>query len=78
MPRRAMPFFWLLCPFLRDAFAEAGVGWGNSFHNAFPLIRIDQVGISRPFYLAAVFAVRTTGSDHRRVVGDLLVTANGG
>jgi hypothetical protein len=42
---------------LGDAFAEAGLGWGSTFHNDFPIIRIDQVWFSRHFRPVAVFAV---------------------
>lgn len=60
-----------LRPELRDAFAEAGVGWGNTILNDYPLLRIDQIWISRHWQATAVFARRTRLSDHRMVVCDL-------
>ena len=62
-----------LQPILRDAFGEAGVGWGNTALNHIPLARIDKVWISRDLRAAAVVAVRTQHSDHRMVVCDLLL-----
>lgn len=62
-----------LQPMLRDAFSEAGVGWGNTALNHIPLARIDKVWISRDLRAAAVVAVQTQNSDHRMVVCDLLL-----
>ncbi len=65
--------FRLLPPPLHDAFREGGIGWGNTFHNDFPILRIDQIWASRHFQTVAVFAQRTFHSDHRMVVCDLAV-----
>jgi endonuclease/exonuclease/phosphatase family metal-dependent hydrolase len=63
--------FQLLKPQLRDAFAEAGRGWGNTHDNDLPVLRIDQVWITNHFGAAAVRTYRTERSDHRLVVCDL-------
>jgi endonuclease/exonuclease/phosphatase (EEP) superfamily protein YafD len=60
-----------LAPRLRDAFREAGVGWGNTIMNDLPLLRIDQVWISRELTAHAANALHTRFSDHRMVVCDL-------
>jgi hypothetical protein len=57
-------------PHLRDAFYEAGLGWGHSAVNDYPLARIDQLWISPEWRARQVFAVKTIHSDHRMVVGD--------
>lgn len=63
-----------LKPRLRDAFKEAGRGWGNTIINDFPVLRIDQIWISRHFQAQSVSAHSTANSDHRLVICDLLLT----
>ncbi len=63
--------FRLLGPRLRDAFGEAGLGWGNTIINEAPALRIDQVWAGEAFAARAVVARRTVHSDHRMVVCDL-------
>jgi len=63
--------FQILKPLLRDSFAEAGRGWGNTHKNELPVLRIDQVWITDHFGAASVRAYRTERSDHRMVVCDL-------
>jgi endonuclease/exonuclease/phosphatase (EEP) superfamily protein YafD len=65
--------FRLLHPRLRDAFKEGGVGWGNTFMNDLPIIRIDQIWVNDNFRVAAVVARRTKRSDHRMVICDLIL-----
>jgi endonuclease/exonuclease/phosphatase (EEP) superfamily protein YafD len=65
--------FRLLGPRLRDSFAIAGRGWGNTVLNDFPFARIDQVWVSEQFRVASVVARRTQFSDHRMVICDLIV-----
>ncbi|MBI4474447.1 MAG: hypothetical protein HY646_17385 [Acidobacteria bacterium] len=60
-----------LQPDLHDAFAEAGRGWGNTLLNDLPVVRIDQIWVSRHFRAVNVRAYRTRYSDHRAVVCDL-------
>jgi endonuclease/exonuclease/phosphatase (EEP) superfamily protein YafD len=57
---------------LCDTFREAGLGWGNTVVNEFPVLRIDQVWVSDHFRVAAVAARRTQHSDHRMVICDLV------
>jgi hypothetical protein len=63
--------FRLLRPRLHDAFAEAGLGSGDTILNDFPALRIDQVWVSEAFRAHAVVARRTRNSDHRMVICDL-------
>jgi endonuclease/exonuclease/phosphatase (EEP) superfamily protein YafD len=65
--------FRLLRPRLRDAFAEAGCGWGNTIINDFPFARIDQIWIGRHWQAIAVQAQPSAHSDHRIVIADLLL-----
>jgi vancomycin resistance protein VanJ len=64
--------FHLLRPRLRDAFGEAGRGWGNTIVNDYPLLRIDQIWISKELRAEVVFAQKTENSDHRAVICDLV------
>ncbi|MFA5140683.1 MAG: endonuclease/exonuclease/phosphatase family protein [Elusimicrobiota bacterium] len=64
--------FRALKPRLRDAFSEAGRGWGKTAPNDTPLFRFDQVWVSAQWRPASVVALRTRRSDHRMVVCDLL------
>ncbi len=57
----------------RDAFDEAGVGWGNTIVNGFPVQRIDQVWINRHFSALRVQAFHSLHSDHALVAGDLVI-----
>ncbi|MGD0111676.1 MAG: endonuclease/exonuclease/phosphatase family protein, partial [Armatimonadota bacterium] len=63
--------FSLLRPRLRDAFAEAGRGWGNTWSSTLPLVRIDQVWVSKEWRAVNVVARWAGPSDHRMVVCDL-------
>ncbi|MEJ5298070.1 MAG: endonuclease/exonuclease/phosphatase family protein [Armatimonadota bacterium] len=63
--------FRRLRPRLRDAFREGGRGWGNTFLNSFPVLRIDQVWISPQFRAISVRAKKTGHSDHRMVICEL-------
>jgi endonuclease/exonuclease/phosphatase (EEP) superfamily protein YafD len=63
----------LLKPHLKDAFREAGIGWGNTGINEFPASRPDQIWASGDFQTIAVRAVKTRNSDHRMVVCDLVL-----
>lgn len=56
-----------------DAFAEAGTGWGDTYHNRFPILRIDHIYSTRHFTPVRCRAVKTRNSDHRLVVADLLM-----
>lgn len=61
----------LLGPRLRDSFREGGIGWGHTALNNIPLLRVDQIWISKHFNPLAVFSKRTEHSDHRMVICDL-------
>ncbi|MCC6484501.1 MAG: endonuclease/exonuclease/phosphatase family protein [Armatimonadetes bacterium] len=56
---------------MRDSFRSHGRGWGNTFLNSFPVIRIDQIWISKALHAVRVRAVRTDNSDHRMVVAEI-------
>lgn len=64
--------FRLLSPLARDAFVEAGRGWGNTIVNQFPVLRIDQIWIGGKLRATDAYAVATQHSDLRAVVCDLL------
>lgn len=64
-----------MTPRLHDAFAEAGIGWGNTVLNDFPVQRADQIWVSDEFRPFQVFAERTRNSDHRMVVCYMAVRA---
>ncbi|HVW01931.1 MAG TPA: endonuclease/exonuclease/phosphatase family protein, partial [Planctomycetaceae bacterium] len=55
----------------RDAFREAGRGWGDTIVNQVPMQRIDQIWIDRGLLAANAGALRTINSDHRLVWADL-------
>ena len=57
---------------MRDAFAVAGKGIGNTILNDMPVLRIDQIWVSSHFRVVQSFARRTQASDHRLVVADLV------
>ena len=65
--------FAAIKPRLRDAFAEAGLGWGNTITNHGPFTRIDQIWISEHWSPQTVISRRTVHSDHRMVVADLIL-----
>ena len=65
--------FRLLPTSLHDTFAAAGRGWGNTIINEIPVLRIDQIWVSRHFRPESVTARRTKHSDHRMVVCDLWI-----
>lgn len=62
-----------LRPWVSDAFARSGTGWGATGTNACPLFRVDQIWTGAPIVPLDVRAVRTEGSDHRMVICDLMV-----
>lgn len=62
-----------LDPWLRDAFADAGTGLGNTIINDLPVLRIDQVWASRHLRPVRVRAIKTVNSDHRMVVSDFQI-----
>lgn len=63
--------FALLGPRLKDAFREAGRGWGNTITNDYPFHRIDQIWTSVHLTPVDCRARPTTHSDHRMVVAEL-------
>jgi endonuclease/exonuclease/phosphatase (EEP) superfamily protein YafD len=59
-----------LLPAFQDAHQEAGIGWGNTAINNFPIARPDQIRV-KGFRVISCRAVQTRNSDHRLVVADL-------
>ena len=55
----------------RDAFRQAGQGWGDTIVNQVPLQRIDQIWIGPGLQAMAAGAMRTKNSDHRLVWADV-------
>ena len=66
--------FRLFAPRLHDAFAESGVGWGNTVTNETPVSRFDQVWVSPHFRVAGAISKKTRYSDHRMVICDLVLS----
>ncbi len=56
-----------------DAFARAGMGWGNTFQRRFPILRIDLLYASRQLVPVRSKTVTTRHSDHRMVIADFLM-----
>lgn len=67
----------LLRPWLTDAFAAAGRGWGATIIEVanVPLIRIDQIWTNAKLRATVSFADRAYGSDHHMTVADFAFTA---
>lgn len=63
--------FSLLPPTLYDTFADAGRGLGNTIYNRVPVLRIDQIWVSREWETLQSFVVPSADSDHRIVVSDV-------
>ena len=63
-------------PDFTDAFAAVGTGWGNTFLNTSPLLRIDHLYSNAPLQAIRSRTVESINSDHRMVVADFLVTGH--
>ncbi len=61
-----------------NAFAAAGRGLGNTFINRLPVLRIDHIYTGPTFEVVDARSARTTHSDHRMVVCDIVLPARGG
>lgn len=62
-----------LKPLLRDAWPEAGRGWGATAPAFLPLARIDQCWVSDVLVPLKLEVLARPGSDHRLLVVDLAV-----
>jgi endonuclease/exonuclease/phosphatase (EEP) superfamily protein YafD len=60
-----------LAPRLRDAFDEAGAGWGNTAIDPLFGHRIDQIWVSQQFKALRVTAGPSKNSDHRMAICNL-------
>ncbi len=58
---------------LRDVWFEAGVGWGGTMTESWPVSRIDQVWVSQEISAVEAAVYRGAPSDHRLVMADLLI-----
>lgn len=56
-----------------DSYRRAGTGWGNTFSNSFPLLRIDQIWSTPELIPVRQTTVKSGHSDHRFIVCDLVV-----
>ncbi len=65
--------FNLLPDTLYDSFHAQGRGIGNTIANDMPLLRIDQIWVSREFTTLQSFAVKNSVSDHRMVISDVKI-----
>ena len=66
--------FSLLPNILYDSFSAQGRGIGNTVMNDMPLMRFDQIWISRDFKIIQSFAVKSSISDHRMVISDVQIS----
>ena len=65
------PHNWVMGRFssiLRDAFGEAGRGWGMTYHTRMPVFRIDYVLVSEHWDIVSADVVDAYLSDHLPVV----------
>ena len=62
-----------LRPLLRDAWQDAGAGWGGTMTAELPLARIDQVWLSSDIEVLAGRVEARGSSDHRAVTVDLRI-----
>jgi hypothetical protein len=62
---------------LQDAFAVAGRGWGMTYHNRLPLVRIDFILADPAFEIVDSHVPSAWLSDHRPVVARLRWRNNG-
>ncbi len=62
--------FRVLDPNFDDSFKVAGLGWGNTYSNRYPILRIDQLWASEDLEPTAGIALPSNHSDHRIVVCD--------
>ena len=65
--------FQTLEPLFDDTFARVGTGWGDTFPNKFPVLRIDQLWATREWKPIAARVVRSAHSDHRMLVADYVL-----
>lgn len=66
-----MPSLGPLRGFLHDAWRISGSGFGATVPEFRPLVRVDQIWLSREIEPVSVRVVRIEGSDHRAVVADV-------
>lgn len=65
------PVYGLVGTRLGDAFAAAGLGWGYTYPARLPLLRIDQIHISRQWVPRRLSVGGGRASDHRPLIADL-------
>jgi endonuclease/exonuclease/phosphatase (EEP) superfamily protein YafD len=65
---------------LRDAFSEAGQGYGYTYGQytrlGYPYVRIDHIMVNAPWQVQACWIGNSTGSDHIPVIADLFLPAS--
>lgn len=65
------PVFSVLRRHFYDAYRSGGRGIGNTILNDFPVLRIDQIWLSKDFETIQSFVQKSSVSDHRMVVCDI-------
>lgn len=58
---------------LRDAFRDAGTGWGGTFPARVPIVRIDHILASREWAVRSARVDTDLVSDHRAVIAELVL-----
>jgi endonuclease/exonuclease/phosphatase (EEP) superfamily protein YafD len=66
--------FSLLPNTLCDSFDAQGRDIGNTVMNDMPLMRFDQIWVSRDFKIIQSFTVKSSVSDHRMVISDVQIS----
>lgn len=56
-----------------DAWEKVGRGWGNTFNNRLPSLRIDRLFVSEELRPTKAQVFRTRHSDHRMLVADFAI-----
>jgi vancomycin resistance protein VanJ len=76
-PVQALVCRYLFDAGLRDAFAEAGRGYGYTYGQTTkvrqPYVRIDHIMVNSPWQVLDCWTGNTTGSDHIPVIADLFL-----
>jgi endonuclease/exonuclease/phosphatase family metal-dependent hydrolase len=55
-----------------ESFDAVGTGWGNTFHRALPLLRIDYIYGSSKLIPVRSQTFTRNNTDHRMVVSDFI------
>lgn len=60
-------------PYLYDTFDEAGVGWGNTMTSTMPVVRFDQIWVSKNLRAVEVKTIFSENTDHLMALSDIAI-----